>query len=129
MTHDPIPGPTAALDLKDPVLRFLTVISEVGGDAERARLAATVIPAAIPCTLCGVALLNEAVGSWSLALVRDGDLVPVGTDLHNTLSVLTPVFDSAFDAPAVVVSGKDGDTTERSASDAMAQLGMRGLVQ
>ncbi len=128
MTHDPIPGPTAALDLKDPVLRFLTVISEVGGDAERARLTATAIPAAIPCTLCGVALLNEAVGSWSLALVRDGDLVPVGTDLHNTLSVLTPVFDSAFDAPAVVVSGKDGDTTERSASDAMAQLGMRGLV-
>ena len=128
MTHDPIPGPTAALDLKDPLLRFLTVISELGGDAERARLTATEIPAAIPCTLCGVALLNEAVGSWSLALVRDGDLVPVGTDLHNTLSVLTPVFDSAFDAPAVVVSGKDGDTTERSASDAMAQLGMRGLV-
>ena len=128
MTHDPIPGPTAALDLKDPLLRFLTVISEVGGDAERARLTATAIPAAIPCTLCGVALLNEAAGSWSLALVRDGDLVPVGTDLHNTLSVLAPVFDSAFDAPAVVVSGKDGDTTERSASDAMAQLGMRGLV-
>ena len=128
MTDDPIPGPTAALDLKDPVLRFLTVISEVGGDAERARLTATAIPAAIPCTLCGVALLNEAVGSWSLALVRDGDLVPVGTDLQNTLSVLTPVFDSAFDGPAVVVSGKDGDTTERSASDAMAQLEMRGLV-
>ena len=128
MTHDPIPGPTAALDLKDPVLRFLTVISEVGGDAERARLTATAIPAAIPCTLCGVALLNEAAGSWSLALVRGGDLVPVGTDLHNTLSVLTPVFDSAFDAPAVVVSGKDGDTTERGASDAMAQLGMRGLA-
>ena len=128
MTHDPIPGPTAALDLKDPVLRFLTVISELGGDAERARLTATAIPAAIPCTLCGVALLNEAEGSWSLALVRDGDLVPVGTDLHNTLSVLTPVFDSAFDGPAVVVSGKDGNTTERSVSDAMAQLEMRGLV-
>ncbi len=122
MTLDPIPGPTAALDLKDPVLRFLTVISEVGGDAERARLTATAIPAAIPCTLCGVALLNEAVGSWSLALVRDGALV------DNTLSVLTPVFDSAFDAPAVVVSGKDGDTPEPTASDAMAQLGVRGLA-
>ena len=85
MTDDPIPGPTAALDLKDPVLRFLTVISELGGDAERARLTATAIPAAIPCTLCGVALLNEAVGSWSLALVRDGDLVPEPVNDNGTL--------------------------------------------
>ena len=123
-----MPGHTAALDLRDPVLRFLTVISEVGDDAERARLTATAIPAAIPCTLCGVALLNEAAGSWNLALVRHGELVPTGTDLDNTLSVLRPVFESAFDAPAVVISGTDGDTAALTASDAVAQLGVSRLA-
>ena len=51
---------------------FLTAISGVNDQLDRARLAATGLPSVLPCDVSGVALLLESEGTWHLALQQDG---------------------------------------------------------
>ncbi len=45
---------------------FLTALSGVSEELERARLTATGLPSLLPCRLSGVALVDESEATWSL---------------------------------------------------------------
>ncbi len=121
-------GSTDALDLTHTLWRFLTSMSGVHDETERARLTATAIPAVVPGMLCGVALLHQDEGSWHLVLIREGTQVPEGAELDRVLGLLTPAFESAFDAPALLLSGRDDGSPDLPDSDARRQLGVRQVA-
>ncbi len=120
-----MPDRSNVLDLTHPAWMFLSTISRVADEAERARLTATTIPAVIPCDVCGVALLDDAEEAWNLALLRGGQVVPAGADLDQTLTVLAPVCESAFDVSGVLNFRSEHETTENPASSAIAHFGTR----
>ena len=55
-----------------PLWTFLTALSGVTDEIERARLIATGLPALVPCSVSGVALVDGAQTSWHLVLQKDG---------------------------------------------------------
>ena len=50
----------------DTLWTFLTAISGVRDELERARLTATFVPSVVPCRVSGVALIDQAGGDWLL---------------------------------------------------------------
>ncbi len=55
-----------------PLWTFLTALSGVTDELERARLTATGLPALVPCSVSGMALVDGAQTRWQLVLQKDG---------------------------------------------------------
>ena len=106
-------GPDSTQDVHGPrgLWTFLTAISGVNDELERARLAATGLPSVLPCDVSGVALLLEPEGTWHLAFQQDGQQLesPVVDQVRADLEVLAQ---EAFRRPgplAVTTGGQAGD--------------------
>ena len=105
-------GPDSTQDVHGPrgLWTFLTAISGVNDELERARLAATGLPALLPCDVSGLALLLEPEGTWHLALQQDGQQLesPIVDQVRADLEDLSQ---EAFRQPgllAVTTGGQAG---------------------
>ena len=94
-----------------PLWAFLTAMSGVGDEFERARLTATGLPALLPCRLSGAALLDEAEESWSLVLQKDGEQL-AAAHTEQILAELEPLLQQALRRTTVLTATTDRDTSD-----------------
>ncbi len=80
---------------------FLTLLSAVTDETERARLTTTAISSLLPCRLSGVALLGETDGSFRLLLQKDGEQV-ASSQTEQILVDLKPLFEQAIQKPTLL---------------------------
>ncbi len=106
---------------------FLTAMSGVEDELERARLTATGLPSLLPCSLSGVALADEAGAGWTLVLQEDGRQIgpPLSED---ALTGLQPLFEEALQRPGVLIAGADRLTSDRQIPPSIEKLGARSLA-
>jgi len=110
-----------------PLWTFLTALSGVGDEFERARLTATGLPSLLPCRLSGAALLDEAEESWSLVLQNDGEqLAPTRTE--QVLAELEPLFQEALHRTSALIATTDRDTSDHRIPPSIATFGVRFLA-
>ena len=99
---------------------FLTLLSAVSDETERARLTTTAISSLLPCRLSGVALLGETDGSWRLLLQKDGEQV-ASSQTEEILVDLEPLFEQAIQNPNLlnVAAAGQGECRIPSSMDAL----------
>ena len=94
-----------------PLLTFLTVLSGVTDEFERARLTATGLSSLLPCSVSGLALLDRSEASWNLVIQKAAK--PVGaTETKQILAELEPFFQEALRRPPVLIVTSGGETTD-----------------
>ena len=121
-------GPDSAQDVQDtPALwTFLTAISGVNDELERARLAATGLPSLLPCDVSGLALLLEP-GTWHLALQQDGRQLesPVVDQVRADLEALSQ---EAFRQPGLLTVTTGGRAGDCQVPAAIKKVGVQCLA-
>ena len=122
-------GPGSAQDVQDtPALwTFLTAISGVNDELERARLAATGLPALLPCDVSGLALLLEPEGTWHLALQQDGQQLesPIVDQVRADLEDLSQ---EAFRQPGLLAVTTGGQAEGCHVPAAIEKVGVQCLA-
>ena len=99
-------GDSNALRLAHPLWSFLTALSGVTDELERARLMTTCLPSLIPCRVSGVALLDQGERTWHLILQVAGEMV-AAAESESILSELEPLVDDALQTTTVVTADQD----------------------
>ena len=106
---------------------FLTALSAVSDELERARLTATGLPSLLSCDVSGVALLRESDSTWQLTLQKDGHQLDslVGNRVKTDLEGLAR---ESFgrSGPLIVTTG--GSETNTQIPPAIAKLGVQCLA-
>lgn len=110
-----------------PLWTFLTALSGVGDELERARLTATGLPSLLPCRLSGAALLDEAEAHWSLVLQNDGEQL-ASTHAEQVLAELEPLFQEALRRTRALIATTDRDTSDHLIPPSIATFGVRFLA-
>ena len=106
---------------------FLTAISAINDELERARLTATGLSSLLPCHFSGVAMLDERDDSWNLVAQNDGVQLSA-TQTKQILKQLEPSLREAFSQAATLVDiGEQGTTPDRLGK-CIEKLGVRRLV-
>ncbi|MFB3112853.1 MAG: hypothetical protein ACE10G_12545, partial [Gemmatimonadales bacterium] len=128
MAETVAPG-TSGSDFKvaHPLWTFLTALSGVGDEFERARLTATGLPSLLPCRVSGAALLDEAEGHWSLVLQKDGEQLG-STHAEQVLGELEPLFQEALRRTTALIARIDSDTSDHRIPPSVETFGVRFLA-
>lgn len=126
---DTVASSAAGSDFKvaHPLWTFLTALSGVGDEFERARLTATGLPSLLPCRLSGAALLDEAEAHWSLVLQNDGEQLG-STHAEQVLAELEPLFQEALRRTGALIATTDRDTSDHRIPPSIATFGVRFLA-
>ena len=110
-----------------PLWTFLTALSGVGDEFERARLTATGLPSLLPCRVSGAALLDEAEAHWSLVLQNDGEQLG-STHAEQVLAELEPLFQEALRRTSALIVTADRDTSDHRIPPSIETFGVRFLA-
>jgi len=110
-----------------PLWAFMTALSGVSDEFERARLTATGLPSFLACHVSGVALVDESETAWSLIIQKDGH--PVGPPRTEQIRAeLDPLFQQALRKPSVLIATSDGETDNARIPPSIAELGVQSLA-
>ncbi len=106
---------------------FLTALSGVSEELERARLTATGLPSLLPCRLSGVALVDEREATWRLFLQTDGNQVgPPETE--QLLTELESLFQEALRSSNLLIATVNGETDATRIPPSIEKLGVQSLA-
>jgi PAS domain S-box-containing protein len=106
---------------------FLTAVSAVTDEAERARLTVTFLPSLVPCRLSGIGLLDEESQNWQPIFQLDGE--QLDADRSATfLSELQPILEHTARHPAVAVVASDGDADRLGVPASLVEHGIGCLA-
>ena len=104
---------------------FLTAVSAVNDELERARLTATGLPSLLPCHFSGVALLDENGDRWNLTAQNDGVQLSAA-QTKQILDELEPLLREAFSEATVLVDiGELGTSASSNLPPSIEKLGVR----
>ena len=106
---------------------FLTAVSAISDEPERARLTATGLPSLLPCHFSGVALLDESEDSWNLVAQNDGVQLSAAKT-KQILNELEPSLRKAFSEATVLVDIGEPETSASRLCPSIEQLGVRRLI-
>ena len=106
---------------------FLTAVSAVSDELERARLTATGLSSLLPCHFSGVALLDESEDGWNLVAQNDGVQLSAAKT-KQILSELEPSLRKAFSEAAMLVDIGESETSATCLYPSIEQLGVRRLI-
>lgn len=106
---------------------LLTAVSGLSDEHERARLIATGLPALLPCSVSGLALLNQAGTGWSLVLQKDGQQLD-SSEAEAVLADLEPFFLETFRQPALQILTAENETKIHQIPASIEKLGVREVA-
>ncbi len=86
-----------------PLWTFLTALSAINDEVERARLTATGLPSLLQCNVSGAALLDEAETRWRLVLQMEGEQLDPA-DTERILNELAPLFQEVLQRTTLYVA-------------------------
>ena len=107
------------------LLTFITAVSGVSDEGERARLTATCLPSFVPCHLSGVALLDEGESGWSMVVERDGQR-PASTQTEELLTDMELLFHESLRRSSLLIAATGGVQNPRTMVGAGAPFGKDG---
>ena len=126
---EPVTAEAARPDVPSPQVlhAFLTAVSAVNDELERARLTATGLSSLLPCHFSGVALLDESEDGWNLVAQNDGVQLSAAKT-KQILNELEPSLRKTFREAAVLVDIGESETSASSLYPSIEQLGVRRLI-
>ncbi len=121
-------GPAeSGFDHAPPLWTFLTALSGVRDEFERARLTATGLPSLLPCRLSGAAVLDEAEAHWNLVLQNDGEQLG-STHAEQVLAELEPLFQQALRRTTALIAKTDRVRSDHLIPPSIETFGVRFLA-
>ena len=106
---------------------FMTALSGVSDELERARLTATGLPSFLACHVSGVALVDESETAWSLIIQKDGH--PVGPPRTEQIRAeLDRLFQEAIRKPTVLIATIEGESDNARIPPSIKELGVQSLA-
>ena len=110
-----------------PLWMFMTAISGVSDELERARLMATGLPSLLPCSLSGVALVDESETTWRLVVQKDGHQIG-SPNTEQICAELEPLFQEALRRPTLLITTADAQTDHARIPPSIERLGVQSLA-
>ena len=106
---------------------FLTAISGVTDEFERARLAATGLPSLLSCHLSGLALLDDGEATWRVSLQQGGRQLDA-PDVDDVLADVEALSQKAFRRSGLVTATAGGRSGDCAIPAAIENLGVQCLA-
>ena len=106
---------------------FLTAISGVTDELERARLAATGLPSLLSCHLSGLALLEDDAATWRVSLQQGGRQLDA-PDVNGVLADVEVLAQEAFRRPGLMTATTGGQSGDCAIPAAIEHLGVQCLA-
>lgn len=106
---------------------FMTAISGVSDELERARLTVSGLSGLIRCRLSGMALLDHTETTWTLTVQKDAHpLDSLETELIR--GELNGLFENALRCPGLLIATSDADTNGTRTPSSIETVGVRSLA-
>ena len=110
-----------------PLWMLMTALSGVSDELERARLMATGLPSLLPCSMSGVALVDESEKNWNLVVQKDGHHIG-SPQTEQIRAELEPLFQEALRKPTLLIATANDQTDHTRIPPSIEKLGTQSLA-